>query len=280
MILGSWLLAVGLLLAGNATAATRVITLSPHLAELACAAGGCDRLVGVSAYSDYPPEVLQLPQVGDGFAVNLEAVLALRPDLVLAWNGGTPADTVTRLRRLGLQVESIDVGGLDEVGDALERVGHLLGTSAAADAAAVAYRLRLAALRTRWRSATPIRVVYQIETAPAYTVNGKSPISAALALCGGVNVFADLPTLAASVSPEAMLAAQPQAVLFGGEENQAAMHAYWTRLTAAPAQRLGTLYPVNADWLGRATPRLLDGVEQVCERLDLARQRVAAAPSP
>lgn len=266
-----------LLGASAAQAADRVVALAPNLAELVCAAGGCARLVGVSARSDYPPEVAKLPQIGDAFAVNLEVVLNLHPDLVLAWDGGTPPEIIARLRGLGLHVEPLAAHGLEGVGAALEQVGVWLGTRAPADAAAQAYRTRLAALRTRWRDAAPIRVVYQVETAPAYTINAASPISEALALCGGVNVFAGLSALAASVSPEAMLAARPEVVLYAGEENQAAMRRYWSRLASAPAQRYGTLYAVNADWLARFGPRLLDGVEEVCGKLDDARRRIAAA---
>jgi ABC-type Fe3+-hydroxamate transport system substrate-binding protein len=272
----------GVLLCGGAapaqdTAPRRVVTLAPHLTELACAVGGCERLVGVSAYSDYPPQVRQLPQVSDAATVNLEAVVGLKPDLVLAWDGGTPPETVSRLRGLGLRVEPLRVRGLEDVAGALERTGTLLHLETQAHSAAQDYRTRLERLRTRWHGAAQIRTVYQIETAPAYSVNRDSPISDAIALCGGTNVFAGLPTLAAPVGAEAMLAAQPEAVIFGGEENAQAIRDYWKRLAGAPAARYDNLYPVDAGLLGRASPRLLDGVEQVCAALDTARQRRDAA---
>jgi iron complex transport system substrate-binding protein len=272
-------LAVALLATGSccaAVAAPRVVTLAPHLAELVCAAGACEDLVGVSAWSDTPARVAGLPQIGDAQRVNLEAVLALKPDLVLAWDGGTPPETVARLRALGLRVESVRVRELDDVAAALEAIGAWLGTPARARAAAAAYRARLSGLRSRWAHAAPLRVVYQIETAPAYTVNRDSPISQAFAVCGGVNVFAGLPRLAAPVSAEAMLAAQPQAVFYGAQENAAAMREYWARLAATPAARAGNFFPVPADRLARATPRLLDAIEEVCADLDLARQRLSA----
>jgi len=258
--------------------APRVVALAPNMAELACAAGGCDRLVGVSARSDYPPGVERLPQIGDAFALNLEVILQLKPDLVLAWGGGTPQATIDRLRGLGLNVEVLTVSRLDDVADVLQRLGLLLGTTPIADAAAAAYRRRLDQLRTRWRDATPLRVIYQIETAPAYTINKTSVISSAITLCGGVNVFADLPVIAATVSPEAMLAAAPQVVLFGGDENLTAMREYWQRLGPSPALKHDALYPVKADGLERGTPRLLDGVEQVCKELDDARRKGVASP--
>lgn len=271
---------LGALLCGGALAGAapqRVVTLAPHLTELVCAVGACERLVGVSAYSNYPPQVSKLPQISDATTVNLEAVLGLKPDLVLAWDGGTPPETVARLRGLGLRVEPVQVKGLDDVAAALERTGALLGTAPTAQRAAQDYRARLAQLRARWRGASPIRAVYQIETAPAYSINRDSPISEAIALCGGINVFADLPRLAAPVSAEAMLAARPEAVIYGGEENTQSIRDYWARLAGAPAARNGNLYPIDANLLGRAAPRLLDGVEQVCTVLDQARVRRDAA---
>jgi len=265
------LLALTLLNPAARSEAAHVITLAPHLAELVCAAGACDQLVAVSAYSDYPDAVKKLPRVGDGFSVSYERVLALKPDLILAWDGGTPPATVARLRDLGLRVEPLSVSGLDGVAAAIEQLGTLLGTEAAARPAAAAYRERLTQLRARWHDAPPLRVVYQIGTAPAYSIGGGSPISAAMDLCGGRNVFADLPQLAAPIAAEAMLAARPEVVLHGGEDSDASMRAYWARLPGTTVTRSGTIYAVDADLLARATPRLLDGVEQVCARLDEAR---------
>ncbi len=272
---GCGLLLAASLACGNAQAAARIVTLSPHLAELVCAVGACSQLVGVSARSDYPAQVRSIAQIGDAFAVNLEVILSLHPDLVLAWDGGTPPDRVARLRALGLRVELVSARKLDDVGTALQQVGTWTGSGEIAKQAAQAYRARLAALRARWRNASPIRVVYQIETAPAYSINRDSPISEVISVCGGVNVFAALSTIAAPVSAEAMLAAAPDVVLYGGEENSHAIWAYWHRLSSSTVARNDTLYAVNADWLGRATPRLLDGVDEVCHALDQARERLA-----
>jgi ABC-type hemin transport system substrate-binding protein len=270
-----------LLLTGLATnaqaAATRIVTLSPHLAEMVCAVGACAQLVGVSARSDYPPEVAKRPQVGDGFAINAEAVLLLKPDLVLAWDGGTPQAAVARLRGLGLNVQAIKVRQLDEVEAALARVGALTGHEHEAAEVAAKFHSDLAERRARHAHDAPIRVVYQIETAPAYTIGRESPISAALAICGGVNVFADLGRIAGSVSAEAMLAAAPEAVLYGGEENAEAIRRYWARLSGTPAMRFGNLDSINADLLGRAGPRMIEGIDNVCDALDRARGRRAGA---
>lgn len=271
-------LAAGLLLVLALPAqAARVVTLSPHLTELVCAAGACDQLVAVSDYSDFPEAAKRLPRISNGFSVSYEALLALKPDIVFAWNGGTPVAAIARLRELGLRVEPITAGRLDEVATALETIGHDLGTEASARVAAQGYRERLARLRSRWHGAAPVRVIYQIGTAPAYSINAQSPISDAMQLCGGVNVFGSMSQIAAPIGGEAMLAANPQVVLYAANEDAGAIRAYWQHLPGNAVSARDVLYGVNGDWLSRATPRLLDGVEQVCGILDQVRR---AAPAP
>lgn len=253
-----------------ATAAERVVTLAPHLAELVCAAGGCNALVAVTAYSDYPPQIQKLPKVGDVAQLNLEAVLALRPTRIIAWNGGTPAAQMARLQALKLPVTSLRIERLDDVATALIELGTVLGTPAVAEAAAARYRGELQALRLRHADAPPVRVLYQIETAPAYSINRASPISEAIALCGGINVFADLPTLAAPVSDEAVLAARPQVVVHGPGD-AVAVRSYWARFAKA-ARVQPRLVAIHPDLLARAGPRLAEGAQQLCVALDAARK--------
>lgn len=259
-----------LLWSGAATAANRVVTLAPNLAELVCAAGGCGRLVGVSSYTDFPSQITKLPDVGDAYALNLEAVIALKPDLVLAWGGGTSPQTLARLRDLGLHVEPVSVQGLAGVADALLQVGRLLGTQATASAAADAYLKHLDALRERYRDAPKLRVMYQIEADPAFSISGKSPISSAIALCGGINVFAGLRQIAAPVSKEAVLAANPDVVVYGRDDARG-VRDYWRGFPQATAVRNGDLYALDTEALERPAPRMLDGVERLCAALDQAR---------
>ncbi|MES2883429.1 MAG: helical backbone metal receptor [Pseudomonadota bacterium] len=254
---------------------TRVVTLAPHLTELVCAAAGCEALVAVTAYSDFPPEIRALPSVGDVAQLNLEALLALQPTQVIAWDGGTPAAQLDRLKTVKLPVTALRIERLDEVADALVQLGNLLGTAAKAQAAADDYRRRLATLRSTHAQAAPLRVLYQIETAPVYSINRVSPISEAITLCGGVNVFADLPTLAAPVTDEAVLAARPQIVIHAPLDVQA-VTAYWSRFAKA-AQAMPTLIAIDPDLLARAGPRQVQGVEQLCAALDAARKPVHPA---
>lgn len=271
---------LGVVPGARAAPPQRIVTLAPHLAELVCAVGACGRIVGVVAWSDHPESLRTRPHVGDAFAVNVEQVVGLRPDLVLAWEGGTPRETQERLRGLGLSVEGLEIRRLEDVAGALRSLGARLGTAAEGARAATRYERRLGALRDAHAGAAPVRVLYQIEVAPLYSVNRDSPISQAIALCGGVNVFADLPTLAAPVSREAVIARDPEVILFARQDDAAAIRDAWRRAPPVTATRQGALYEVDGNLLDRATPRLLDGVTQVCGVLNDARAKRRATASP
>lgn len=265
----AWLLAA-LLLAGPAAAAERVVTLAPHLAELVCAVGACDRLVGVARYTD-EPGARDKPQIGDAFAVNAEALLALQPDLVLAWDGGTAPQLVQKLAALKIPVRWVAVRRLDDVATALIGIGALVDRRAQAAQAAARYRERLAALRERYRGRAPLRVFYQIEVEPMFTISRRSPIHEAITLCGGVNVFANLAQLSAPVGTEAVLAASPEVIVFGRQDMAAEIRKFWQRWPLVRAVAHGQLYAVDANTLARQSPRVLDGVEELCKTLDRAR---------
>lgn len=253
-----------------ADAAERIVALAPHLAELTCTVGACERLVGVVAYTDAPPHAASRPQVGDAFSVNLEALLRLQPDLVLAWDGGTPVATIERLRGLGLAVETVSIRDLDGIGDAIVQVGERIGAPDTAHAAA-AYRARLDDLRAQYRDRSTLRAFYQTETAPAFSVNRRSPIHEALVLCGAENVFADLPALAAAVGVEGVIAARPDVVVHSRQEDLQAMARYWARLPQLPPSDPRRRVIVDGNTLTRQSPRMLDGVAELCEGLDRVR---------
>ena len=274
------ILAGALLLAGGTSAAAeRIVALAPHLAELSCAVGACDELVAVSEYTDAPAQAAALPKVGSALSVNLEAVLALRPTRVLAWGGGTPPATIERLRSLGLRVDVLTIADLDAVGPALQRLGEALGHAALARAAARDYARRLAALRREYAGRPRLRVFYQLETGPVYTVNRTSPITAALDLCGADNVFAALPTISAVVSDEAVLAADADAVVHASDEDKRGLQAYWRKLHVARAADPRRRVAIDANALTRQSPRVLDGIAALCRGLDRVRACTASPPA-
>lgn len=259
-----------------AAPAQRVISLAPDFSELMFDVGAGGDLVGTVEYSDYPAAAKQVPRVGDGFHVDVEKIMALKPDLVLAWQGGTPQALVDKLRSLKLPVLAIGTRELSDVAANLETLGLATGHEAGARQAAGDFRTRLAALQAQYAHVAPIRVFYEISPQPLYTVGGAQSISRLMAICGGQNIFVDLSELAPVVGLEAVLARDPQTILTGdGEGDVAARFKLWQQWPKLSAVRYGNLYAMNDDTISRATPRTLDAGEQLCEDLDKARTNLA-----
>lgn len=262
---------------GDATAyeppaAHRVVTMAPHLAELVFAIGADELLVGVSAYSDYPAEAAALPVVGNAQAVDQERLALLEPDLVLAWESGTPRHVVDELSRQGYRVETIRTRRLEDIALAAEKIGRLTGFSTTAAEASADFRAGLELLADRYATAEPIRVFYQIQKRPLYTISGDHYVSELIALCGGQNIFSDLVNLAPIVAVEAVIERNPEVMLVSSDSQEDAL-AEWDRWPDLAANRYGNRYVMQADQIGRPTPRLLDAGKALCDALEQARKR-------
>ncbi|KXB31577.1 cobalamin-binding protein [Dechloromonas denitrificans] len=252
--------------------AKRIVALAPHIAESLYAAGAGDKLVGTVDYSDYPPEAKKVTRVGGYSRIDLEAVAALKPDLVLAWESGNNMPQIGKLKALGLTVHVSQPNKMENVADQLVRLGQLAGTESAANAAAERFRKRLEGLRAANANKPKVRVFYQIWKSPLTTVGGPQIISDAILLCGGDNVFGHLKQMAPTVSVEAVLEADPEAIVATGmgDAKPEWLHDWdkWTRMTAV---KRDNLFHINPDIMQRHTPRILDGAEKLCAHLDVAR---------
>lgn len=260
--------------------ARRVIALAPSLTEMVFKAGGGDRLVGTVEYSNFPPAALQVPRIGSNQKLDLERIAALKPDLVLVWYHGNGAREVERLGALGIPMFRVEPRDIAGVADALERLGRLLGTEATAARAANDFRARYAQLRQQYAGRTPLRVFYQISERPLLTINDQQIISAVMRECGGVNVFGKESALVPQLSTESVVAANPQVILTakmggGGNAPEPAMDAPelagWLRFTSVEAVQRKQLWRIPGDSISRHGPRILDGMQYVCEALDQAR---------
>lgn len=254
--------------------AQRVISMSPHVTELLFAAGGGARVVGVMNFSDYPEAAKAIPLVGSNASLDMEKLVALKPDLLVVWQSGNTARQLEQLRQLGIPMFYSEPQRMEDIATSVERLGRLLDTAPAAAQAAATFRAKSAALAARYGKRSPVRMFYQIWDKPLYTLNGKQIVSDAIALCGGVNVFGALPVKAPEVSVEAVIGADPEAI-FGGERDEQSEGGLnlWKPYRSMLAVRRGNLFSLSGGLLARAGPRMVDGAAELCEKLDLARQR-------
>jgi iron complex transport system substrate-binding protein len=271
-----WLLLAAL--PAGAAERLRIVSLAPSLTEIAYAAGAGTALVGTVEYSDYPAEARGLPRVGDGWSVDVERVLALRPGVVLAWASGTPQATIERLEAVGLRVVTVPTYRLADVPAALRLVGRLAGTPAVAEAAARRFDDEVDRLRREHAGASVLTVFIQIDDQPLFTVGGRHVLSEVVELCGGRNVFAELAQVAPQIDVEAVLARDPQVIL-STDDTVADPAAMWRRWPQLESVRAATIYPLPSDLVARATPRLAQGVAATCRALEDARRRLAPRPT-
>ncbi len=250
--------------------AQRIVTLAPNLTELVYAAAAGDRLAGVARFSDYPPEARALPVVSDALMFDIERMLVLRTDLVLAWDSGTPPEAIARIERAGLPVFVAAASRLEDIALNLEAVARLAGTTTAAKPQQQRFMAALAALRARRHAGAPPRVFYEIWDRPLMTVNDRHLIGEIIALCGGVNVFGTERQLTPEVSREALIAARPDLVLGGTSADRPEDFAVRWRALPPPMSRWPA-HAIAADLIQRPTPRIVDGAREVCARIDALR---------
>lgn len=248
--------------------AARIVSLAPHATELLFAAGAGTMVVGVSEYSDYPAAALRLPSVGGSMQLDLERIVALKPDLIVAWKSGNSSAQVARLRALGLPVFDSEPRNFADIASSLERLGQLAGTDEG-KARAAQFRQKLQELRERYAGRRPVRVFYQIWPSPLMTLNDAHIVSEAIRLCGGVNVFGQLKPLAPTVSREAVVRADPDAIFVSDERSDAFDR--WKAFAQMKAVKSGHLFRIDGSVMNRAGPRLVDATAALCERIDEAR---------
>ena len=258
-----------------AAPATRIISLSPGATELVFSAGAGAAVVGVGAWSDYPPEASSIPRVGDSSRVDLETILTLKPDLVIGWTDGNPRAQLDRLAGLGVPVFWLAPRTFEDIADAVRALGLLTDNPSHAEQQAQAFLSALEEIEARYSSAKPVRVFYQVWDQPLMTVNGDELISKSIQLCGGVNVFGELPRLVPRVSLENLLVADPEVIVTAGRgETDRTWLDRWQAWPSMMAVASDNLFYLSPDLLQRASLRMLDGTRELCDLLDQARARL------
>jgi iron complex transport system substrate-binding protein len=250
--------------------AQRVISLAPHVTELLFAAGGGSQVVGVVSYSDFPEEAKKIPQIGSNRELDLERIMALKPDLVVVWRHGSSERQIDMVRKLGVPIFHSEPQKLEEIPESVLKLGQLLGTDVVARPTAARLRAQLADLRARYANRPVVRSFYQVWDRPLYTLNGKHIVSDALRLCGGENIFAPLPVTAPVVTVEAVLQQNPEAIFATAEKNYGGV-SMWKPYGTLTAVRNDNLFTIDGALMNRAGPRMIQGAAQLCERLELAR---------
>ncbi len=257
----------------------RIVSLAPHTTELLFAAGAGSRVIAVDTASDFPVAATLLPRVSAWPRPHLEALKGAAPDLILVWGAGLRAEQRESIARIA-PVWVSEPARLEAIPNALRQLGRLVGEPEAAGLEADHFAHRLGALRTGVVQGPRVRVFYQAWARPLITVSNRDLIGDSIRFCGGQNVFGQEAAAARQVDPEAVRAARPQLVVLGDGSTADAPGGEslerWRSRWIAPAPVVVAIAP---DLLQRPTPRVLDGVERLCDAIrNVARNTSGHSP--
>ena len=252
----------------------RIVSLAPGATEMLFAAGAGAKLVATVAYSDAPPAARQVPRIGDSSAIDMERLLALKPDVIVFWPGGNNPAQIAQLQRLGFTLYGQQVNRLADLGASLRRLGLMAGTASAAQQRADRIDEQLAQLRERYAKRPALTVLLETWNQPLYTVGSRQLMSDALSVCGAVNVFADLAQLSPAVQTEAVITRDPQLIIAAAPPGGGAQWLEaWRKFPSLQAVRTGNLLDFEDQALSRLGPSVLAATANLCAQIDAARAR-------
>lgn len=253
--------------------ATRVISLAPSITELLFSAGAQNQLVGAVDFSNYPAPASAIARVGSYANFDYEAIIKLKPDLIIGWQSGNPAEKIRHLEQLGLQVFLLEPRRLSDLTGSVASLAQLAGDEKIAAQSIAAFNASIEPLQKANKQAKPVRVFYQIWHQPLMTLNDQHLFNEMLTSCGGVNVFGSLPALAPKIDIEAVIAANPDAIIASGmDEARPQWLDQWQRWPMLKAVKSGHLFFIPPDLLQRQSLRAAQGISQLCAALEKARQ--------
>ncbi|PCI72790.1 MAG: cobalamin-binding protein [Gammaproteobacteria bacterium] len=251
----------------------RIITLSPHAVEMLYSIGAGDLIVATVEYSDFPKEALKIPRIGNYTGIQIEKVLALEPDVVIAWKSGNKSNDLQKLESLGLNIHYTHAKSMSDISHEIRRLGDLLGKQAQALVVTNKLNKRYKEIKNTYKDKKLVSVFYQLWHEPLQSVGETGWIASLIKDCGGLNLFNKVKTAYPAVSMETVLVKNPKVIIIPHHSGSiGAKREIWKQWSSIDAVKNNRIYTLNGDLLHRFTPRAVDGLEQLCQRIDEARK--------
>ncbi len=253
--------------------AQRIISLSPSITEMLFAAGAGKYIVGIVSYSDYPEQAKEITSVGSYNSLDIEKIISLAPELIIAWKSGNPEKQIKKLKSLGYPVFLSEALNFEDIRNNILKYGILSGNEKQAQQQSQLFINGISELQKNYKDKSKVRVFVQIWNRPVMTVGSKHIISQVIQLCGGQNIFKDF-KLTITPDIETIIQRKPELILATGMANTSVKWLKrWENWTIIPAVKNQHLYPTNPDLLVRHSPRLLQGARHVCSLIDNVRKQ-------
>jgi vitamin B12 transport system substrate-binding protein len=256
----------------------RIVALAPHIVENLFAIGAGDQIVGTVEYADFPDAANKIPRLGGHQGIQIEKLLALKPDLVLAWKTGSKADDLALIERMGIKVSYSEANDVEKVPQELLRLGKLTGREDAAKHAANTFQRQLALIKAKQQGKANVAVFYQLWPQPMMTVSKNTWINQLIEICQGSNVFANSQTDYPLISIENVIVAKPEVIILPEEKSNTKQPVIaWHEWPEVPAVKHNQFIRVDADLLHRFTTRMLVGLDDMCHKIDQSRAVIQEA---
>jgi vitamin B12 transport system substrate-binding protein len=251
----------------------RIIALAPHIVESLYAIGAGQQIIGTTAHADYPEAAEDILRVGNYARLQIEKIIQLKPDLIIAWKTGNPVDDLARLEKYQLKVIYSDTQTLEDVANELIMLGKITGRETAANIIAAEYTKKLQTIKNTYSNKSKVSVFYELWSRPLRTVANKAWPQQQIELCGASNPFANAQDDYPSIGLEQALVSFPQIVIQPAQHSADSPDGLsWSQWPHIPAVKNNFIFRPNADKTHRMTTRMLDEVVILCEQIDAARQ--------
>ncbi|PHQ94468.1 MAG: cobalamin-binding protein [Pseudoalteromonas sp.] len=251
----------------------RIVALAPHIVENLYAIGAGALIVGTLDYADYPQEATKIERIGGYNGISIEKLLMLKPDMVIAWKSGNQAEDLAQIKRLGIELYLSDPSSIEGVASEILKLGQITGHIEQSKQVAETFTAKLNAIKVTQKDKTTLTGFYQLWPEPMMTVSKNTWINQLIETCQVTNVFANSDTDYPQISIENVIVTKPQVIIIPDEKSKRVMPTVnWQQWPEIPAVKYEQFISVNADLLHRFTPRMLDGLAQMCDKVDISRE--------
>ena len=258
---------------GATTGKPTIIALSPHIVEMLYDIGAGEQIIGTTTFANYPEQAKKIPIVGNYLRLQIEKIISLQPDYIIAWRNGSPSDDLARLEQLGFNIIDSQPNTFDDIAKEMRQFGQLTGHKAQAEIKALQLLSELEKITNQYQNKTPITVFYELWSRPLTTVAKGSWPQQFLDICKAENPFEQAEAPYPQINIEKVLLTPVQLIIQPLSINQPDKDAFnWQDWSVIPAVANKRIIQPNADTMHRMTMRSLIELKKLCASIDETRQ--------
>jgi len=259
----------------NATEKTKptIIALAPHIVEMLYDIGAGEQIIGTTSFSDYPEQAKNIPIIGSYIRLQIEKVIILKPDIIIAWKNGNPSDDLARLQQLGFNIIYSQPKNFEDIAKEMREFGELTGHKNQANKTAKQFLQTFKSIKEQYQHKTKIVAFYELWSRPLTTVAKGSWPQQFLNVCGVNNPFKSVATPYPQVNIEKILQTPIQLIIQPLSKNQTDRQGFnWQDWPIIPAVKNNKIIQPDADAMHRMTARSLGELKKLCANIDETRQ--------